>query len=60
MKRIDTRKNIKIRSWDEFVNSVTPKLGSLRSKYIEARNEENMTNTSAIPKIYLYSGIFFI
>jgi hypothetical protein len=60
MKRIDIKKKIRIRSWAKLVKSINPIPGLRRNKYIEARNEEKITNTSAIPKIYLYRGIFFI
>ena len=48
------------RSCVAFVNSIKPIAGSLRSKYIAMRNDANNTKTSVMPKIYLYSGIFFI
>jgi hypothetical protein len=59
-KKIETKKKIKIKSCAEFVNSIKPIAGSLRSKYIAVKNDANNTKTSVMPNIYLYSGIFFI
>jgi len=56
----ETKKKIRIRSCAAFVNTIKPIAGSLRSKYIAVRNDVNNTKTSVMPKIYLYSGIFFI
>ena len=55
----ETKKKIRIRFCAVLVNSIIPILGSRLSKYIEITKEANSTNTSAMPKIYLYSGIFF-
>jgi hypothetical protein len=56
---IETKKKMRMRSCAELVNSMIPIRGSRLSKYIEVTKEANNTNTSDIPKMYLYSGIFF-
>jgi len=56
----ETKKKIRIRFCAAFENSTKPIAGSLRSKYIAVRHDVNNTKTSVMPKIYLYSGIFFI
>jgi hypothetical protein len=59
-KIIETKKKIRIRSCAAVVYSIKPIAGSLRSKYIAVRKDTNITKTSVMPNIYLYSGIFFI